>query len=240
MLVRAPGANVEKICLKEPRSSFAESYKILRTSLLLSSGGTPPKNILVTSVMPGEGKTVTSINLALSIAQAARSVLLVDSDLRKPRIHKVFGLNNDKGLSTYLAGASDSDIICKDVIPNLSIIPSGPVPPNPSELLSSVNMHTLLDALNPKFDFIIWDTTPLLTVTDSLILSKCLDGTIIVTKSGYATYEGVRKALRLLGDMGSHFLGVVINGLDLKKNSFYHRYYGYGYYYGYGEQNKER
>jgi capsular exopolysaccharide synthesis family protein len=215
--------------LKEPQSVFAESYKVLRTAILLSSAVTPPKNILVTSVSPGEGKTVTSVNLAMTIAQASHSVLLVDSDLRKPRVHKIFGLHNSKGLSTYLAGASDIDIICNGVVPNLSIIPSGPVPPNPSELLSSGRMYDLIRALNEKFDFIIWDAAPLLTVTDSLILSKILDGTIIVTKAGQTAYDSVSRALKSLSDIESHFLGIVINGLDVRKNDYYARYYHYGY-----------
>jgi capsular exopolysaccharide synthesis family protein len=228
-LLKSGEKSMEEILLKEPQSVFAESYKVLRTAILLSSAVTPPKNILVTSVSPGEGKTVTSVNLAMTIAQASHSVLLVDSDLRKPRVHKIFGLHNSKGLSTYLAGASDIDIICNGVVPNLSIIPSGPVPPNPSELLSSGRMYDLIRALNEKFDFIIWDAAPLLTVTDSLILSKILDGTIIVTKAGQTAYDSVSRALKSLSDIESHFLGIVINGLDVRKNDYYARYYHYGY-----------
>jgi capsular exopolysaccharide synthesis family protein len=228
-LLKSGEKSMEEILLKEPQSVFAESYKVLRTAILLTSAVTPPKNILVTSVSPGEGKTVTSVNLAMTIAQASHSVLLVDSDLRKPRVHKIFGLHNSKGLSTYLAGASDIDIICNGVVPNLSIIPSGPVPPNPSELLSSGRMYDLIRALNEKFDFIIWDAAPLLTVTDSLILSKILDGTIIVTKAGQTAYDSVSRALKSLSDIESHFLGIVINGLDVRKNDYYARYYHYGY-----------
>jgi len=228
-LLKSGEVRMEEILLKEPHSVFAESYKVLRTAILLSSAVNPPKNILVTSPAPGEGKTVTSVNLAMTIAQAAHSVLLVDSDLRKPRVHKIFGLNNTKGLSTYLAGASDMNIISKEVVPNLNVIPSGPVPPNPSELLSSGKMYDLVKALNEKFDFIIWDAAPLLTVTDSLVLSKVLDGTIIVTRGGQTTYESVSRALKSLNDIEAHFLGVVINGLDVKKDDYYYRYYNYGY-----------
>ena len=228
-LLKADEKSMEDILLKEPHSVFAESYKVLRTAILLSSAVTPPKNILVTSAAPGEGKTVTSVNLAMTIAQAAHSVLLVDSDLRKPRVHKIFGLDNSKGLSTYLAGASDMNIICKGTVPNISIIPSGPVPPNPSELLSSGRMYDLIRTLNERFDIIIWDAAPLLTVTDSLVLSKILDGTIIVTKAGLTTYESVSRALKSLNDIEAHFLGVVINGLDVRKNEYYYRHYHYGY-----------
>lgn len=228
-LLKSGGNSMEEILLKEPHSVFAESYKVLRTAILLSSAVTPPKNVLVTSPSPGEGKTVTSVNLAMTIAQAAHRVLLVDSDLRKPRVHKIFGLDNSKGLSTYLAGASGIDIICKGTVPNLSIIPSGPVPPNPSELLSSGRMYDLIGVLNEKFDIIIWDAAPLLTVTDSLVLSKILDGTIIVTRAGQTTYESVSRALKSLNDIEAHFLGVVINGLDIRKNEYYYRQYQYGY-----------
>lgn len=228
-LLKSGGNSMEEILLKEPHSVFAESYKVLRTAILLSSAVTPPKNVLVTSPSPGEGKTVTSVNLSMTIAQAAHRVLLVDSDLRKPRIHKIFGLDNSKGLSTYLAGASGIDIICKGTVPNLSIIPSGPVPPNPSELLSSGRMYDLIGVLNEKFDIIIWDAAPLLTVTDSLVLSKILDGTIIVTRAGQTTYESISRALKSLNDIEAHFLGVVINGLDIRKNEYYYRYYHYGY-----------
>ncbi len=228
-LLRSGPNCMEDILLKEPHSLYAESYKVLRTAILLSSAVTPPKNILMTSAAPGEGKTVTSVNLAMTIAQAAHSVLLVDSDLRKPRVHKIFGLDNSKGLSTYLAGASDMDIICKCTVPNISIIPSGPVPPNPSELLSSGRMYDLIRSLNERFDIIIWDAAPLLTVTDSLVLSKILDGTIIVAKAGLTTYESVSRALKSLNDIEAHFLGVVINGLDVNKHEYYYRHYHYGY-----------
>lgn len=143
---------------------------------------------------PEEGKTVTSVNLAMTVARSGYSVLLIDGDLRKPRIHTIFRLNNLSGLSTYLAGASsDINIVFRKPVTNLSVIPSGPLPPNPSELLGSHKMIELLEVLNEKFDVIIWDSPPLMTVTDSLILSKMLDGTIIVTRAGKTTYEMVSR-----------------------------------------------
>ncbi|MDA8239689.1 MAG: polysaccharide biosynthesis tyrosine autokinase [Nitrospiraceae bacterium] len=228
-LLKDKGKSMDQIVRDEPQSAFAESYKVLRTAILLSSAVNPPKNILITSISPGEGKTVTSVNLAMTIAQSEHKVLLVDSDLRKPRIHKIFGMDNSRGLSTYLAGASDMDIIGRDVVPNLSIIPSGPIPPNPSELLSSGKMFDLLKRLNELYDIVIWDAAPLLTVTDSLILSKILDGTIIVTKAGETTYENVGRGMKSLHDIEAHFLGVVINALDVRHSDYYyHRYYNYG------------
>jgi len=228
------GENIEEIILKEPQSAFAESYKTIRTAIMLSSAVKHPQNILITSMGPEEGKTVTSVNLAMTIAGSGYSVLLIDSDLRKPRIHTIFGLNNLSGLSTYLAGASsDINIVFKRPLTNLSVIPSGPLPPNPSELLGSNRMNELIRILNEKFDVIIWDSPPLMTVTDSLILSKILDGTIVITRAGKTTYDIVRRGLKLLkgrreDDIKSHVLGVVINAIDVKKSDYYYyRYYNY-------------
>jgi capsular exopolysaccharide synthesis family protein len=227
--------DIEQIIMNEPQAVIAENYKSIRTAILLSSANKPPQNLLITSMGPEEGKTVTSTNLAITIAQSEYTVLLVDSDLRKPRIHKIFGIENTKGLSTYLAGASPDINISSGPIKNLSILPSGPLPPNPSELLGSNKMYQLMKALNEKFDIIIWDSPPLMTVTDSFILSRILDGTIIVTRAGKTTYEIVRRGLRSLkgrreGDIQSHVLGIVINALDLKKSDYYYyRYYNYYY-----------
>lgn len=220
---------IEKLVEKEPLSPFTENYKAIRTALLLSAADQPPKRILITSAQPGEGKTVTAINLATAIAQSEYKVLLIDADLRKPRIHKALGLHNTKGLSTYLAGASDMDIIQPGPVPNLSVIPSGPVPPNPSELLSSNRLNFMIRALSEEYDILIFDSAPLLSVTDALILSKVLDGTVIVAKAGKTVYDDVKRALKSLSDLNAHTLGVVINAFDTKKNEYYYRYYNYYY-----------
>jgi len=228
--------NIEELLIQKPQSSFSEHYKNLRTSLLLSSASKPPQNILVTSMGPEEGKTVTSMNLALTIAESDYSVLLIDSDLRKPRVHSIFGLSNEKGLSTYLAGTSQNIDVIKGPKDNLSIIPAGPLPPNPSELLSSYKLHELIGVLRERYDIIIWDSPPLLTVTDGLILSRVLDGTVIVTKAGKTTFEIVQRGLKAIrgrraDDPGSHILGVVINGIDVKKSDYYYyKDYYHGYY----------
>jgi succinoglycan biosynthesis transport protein ExoP len=237
--------NIEEIILKEPQSVYAESYKPIRTAIMLSSANNPPRNILITSMGPEEGKTSTAVNLAVTIARSGYSVLLVDADLRKPRIHTIFRLNNLSGLSTYLAGASpDIETIFKRPLTNLSIIPSGPVPPNPSELLGSTRMSELIGFLSEKFDIIIWDSPPLMTVTDSLILSKFLDGTIIVAKSGKTTYEIVGRGLKKFKgrretDMESRVLGVVINAFDTKKSDQYYYYQYYNYYPSSEEESKQ-
>ena len=233
-LLETQEEGIEDIILKEPQSIYAESYKTIRTAILLSSASKPPQNIHITSMGPDEGKTVTSVNLATTIARSGYSVLLVDSDLRRPRIHSIFRLNNLSGLSTYLAGATyDIDTVFKRPLTNLSIIPSGPIPPNPSELLGSQRMHELMAVLNDRFDVVVWDSPPLMTVTDSLILSKILDGTILVIKAGKTTYEIADKGLRVLKgrretDLESRVLGVVLNGLDIKKgDQYYYQYYNY-------------
>lgn len=233
-LLESKEEGITDIILKEPQSIFAESYKSIRTAILLSSAEKPPQNILITSMGPEEGKTATSVNLAIAVARSGYSVLLVDGDLRKPRIHSIFRLNNLSGLSTYLAGATpDIDTVFKRPLSNLSVIPSGPVPPNPSELLGSHRMNELLKVLNESFEVIIWDSPPLMSVTDSLILSKNLDGTIIVARAGKTTYDIVIRGLKLLqgrreSDTQSHVIGLVINAFDIKKgDQDYYNYYNY-------------
>lgn len=225
--------NITDIILKEPQSIYAESYKTIRTSIFLSSSDKPPQNILIVSTGPEEGKTVTSVNLAVTIARSGHSVLLVDADLRKPRIHSIFKLNNLSGLSTYLAGATpDINTLYKRPLSNFSVIPSGPIPPNPSELLGSKRMQDFIRIVNTEFEVIIWDSPPLMTVSDSLILSRITDGTIIVARAGKTTYDIVRRGLNLLqgrreNDIHSHVLGIVINAFDIKKGDYYHKLYNY-------------
>jgi len=250
-----PGSPIDTMVLKEPTSTLAENYKAIRTSLLLSSAERPPRCVLVTSTGPGEGKSTTTANLAVAIAQSDYKVLLIDADLRRPRMHKIFGLNNAKGLSTFLAGASDVDAIQQGPLPNLNIITSGPIPPNPSELLGSQRMNDVLTELgdpskdtagkifpnlDKKYDIIIIDSPPLLTVTDSLILSRITDGTILVTSADKTTYDDLGKGLKTLAGMNAYVIGVVMNLIDLKKaDYYYYRYLGYYYSSSYKGQDSE-
>lgn len=221
---------IEELVRKDPQSHLAENYRVIRTNLLLSSAEKHPKHIVVTSTAPQEGKTTTAVNLATILAQSGDPILLIDADLRRPRIHRIFDMDNGAGLSTYLAGASDIRFATIEMLPNLRVLPAGPLPPNPSELLGSNRMKELIGSLGQQFDFVIWDSPPLFTVAESLILSKMMNGTIYVVKAGKTTYEDLRQGLKSLADIDSRCLGIVINGLDLKQsNRYYHRYYRYYY-----------
>jgi len=218
--------HIEKVVADEPSSVLTENYRAVRSAVMLSSAGEPPKSLLITSMAAGEGKTTTAANLAVAIAKTGKNVLLVDSDLRRPRLHKIFEMDNSRGLSTFLAGASNGKVLQQSSMENLSVMTSGPIPPTPSELLNSPRMKLLVKSLSSKFGIIIFDSAPVMSVTDSQILSKVSDGTIIVARSGQTTYDTARKGLKILKDIDSRILGLVINAVDTKKN-------GFDYYYGY-------
>jgi capsular exopolysaccharide synthesis family protein len=225
-LCRASQGEIEGIVLKEPLSSFAENYKMLRSTLLLSAADAPPRKIVITSPGVGEGKTATAINLALALAQSEKTVVLIDADMRKPRIHKIFKMANDIGLSTYLAGANAGGILKKGTLPNLSVITSGPVPPNPADLIASARMQSLIEFLSDKFDFIICDAPPTLVVADARVMSRNFEGTLLVIKAHQTTFEMAARAIKSLKDVNAKVLGLMINGLDPKKSDHY-----YGEYY---------
>ncbi|MBW2592922.1 MAG: polysaccharide biosynthesis tyrosine autokinase [Deltaproteobacteria bacterium] len=228
-----------KMVLDEPSSALAESFKSLRTSIMLSSSDSPPQTILVTSMAPKDGKTTIASNLAIAIAASESSVLLIDCDLRRPMLHEIFGLKNTRGLSTFITGASDMNIIQDLPVKNLSVITSGPIPPNPSELLISKRLKELIHALKDKFDFVIIDTPPVMSVSDTLIVSKIVDASLIVTRFGKTTYEMMNHGLKSMADIESKIIGTVINAVDEKKSG-YHYYYHYNKeYYQYHSSDKQ-
>jgi polysaccharide biosynthesis transport protein len=204
--------------LTEPTSEMAESFRILRTSILLSTAPRPPQMLLVTSANPREGKTCTAVNLALGLAQRGGRVLVVDADLRNPGVSKPLGLAeyDMPGLSSYLTGAYDIESALQPVaeIPNLWVLPSGPVPPNPAELLSSPVMEGMVRDLRRRFDHIVLDSPSLLLVTDATLLSAWVDGVVLVVESGVASRGGVKWARRILDQAGARILGAVLNKLD--------------------------
>lgn len=226
---------IELITLDESRSAFAEEFKSIRTSVMLSSADHPPACLAVSSMMPSEGKTTTATNLAASIALSGKKVILIDGDLRKPRIHTIFKLHNSRGLSTYLAGGTTLDAIQTGPHENLSILTAGPIPPNPSELLSSRRLREMIEELKTRFDLVIFDTAPVISVTDTLIIGTAVEGLILVTRAEQTTYEVLEKGIKQLQDVKATILGLVVNAFDRSKYQYYYgKYYGkyYGTYYG--------
>jgi succinoglycan biosynthesis transport protein ExoP len=228
-----------QIAALESRSSVAEAYRVLRTSVMLSSAGGPPKMILVTSGQPGEGKTTTTVNTAVSLAQLGASVLIIDCDLRKPSTHKVFGVDHSRGVSTYLSrDVPIEDLIQKLPVPNLSLLACGPIPPNPAELISSEKMKNMLHLLAERYDHILIDSPPLMHVTDPVILSTMVDGVIIVVHAGKSTRDVVRRARQELTSVGAKIFGVVLNNVDFRRDG-YDNYYYSRYYESYGNDRSE-
>ncbi len=216
--------------LTDTSSLIAESFKGLRTSIFLSSAEQPPKRLLVTSVTPGEGKSSISACLAATIAQTGKKVLLIDADMRRPVQHKNFTIENKSGLSSFIAGVSNQeDSIGLDVQENLDLMTAGPIPPNPSELLGSKKFEQILLNTGNEYDMIIIDTPPLASVTDPLVLSKLVDGVIIVTWAGKTTYEMLGKGLKQLKEIDAPLTGLVLNRFSAKKSGYYYNYGDYYY-----------
>ncbi len=218
------------ITLEERNSPTAEAYRHLRTSLLFSSAGKPPQTILVTSSQPAEGKTTTAINTAITLAQSDVDVILIDCDLRRPRLHSHFGLDNSQGLTNYLSGEKATENLIKSApgLPRLKIITSGPIPPNPAELLSSNEMKNLLQFLKGRFKHIIVDSPPAISFTDAAILSTLVDGVVLVAMAGKSSIHLMRQFKLRLANIGARIYGVVLNGI--KSGSMEYDYYGAGYY----------
>ncbi len=226
---------VELITQVRPQSQMAESYRALRTSLLLSNLGAPPKMIMITSALPQEGKTTTSINCAVVLAQKGVRVLLVDADLRRPSIHKILGMGPRSGLSNVLTGSSTLEevVTSSSVLPNLSILSAGTPPPNPAELLASTNMRDMLEKLRGEYDHIVIDTPPALSVTDAVVLSPRADAIVLVIRSGHTTKQALRRSRDILMQVNAKLSGVLLNAVDLTSPD-YHYYYEYqGKYAGY-------
>jgi capsular exopolysaccharide synthesis family protein len=223
----APGDPTALAMISDARSPIAEAYRHLRTSLLLSSAGQPPKTILVTSSQPSEGKTTTAINTAFMLAQTGAEVLVVDCDLRRPRLHAHFGAPNTKGLTNWLAGETDIDSLMQTCSQqgNLKFLTSGPVPPNPAELLGSDEMRKLLTILTERFAHVVIDSPPAISFTDASILSTMVDGVVLVVHGGRSSRAVVRRAKQQLLDVGAHIFGVVLNNVKQETQDYY--YSGY-------------
>lgn len=214
-----------------PKSPISEAYRVLRTNIQYSSFDTPLKSVVITSSIPGEGKTTTVSNLAITFAQLGSKVLLIDADLRKPKIHKIFSIENHCGLTNILVNRDDyKKYINKSAIENLDIITCGVIPPNPSELLTSNAMRSFIQKTKEDYDIVFLDSPPIGTVTDAAIISTIVDGTILVAASGVVDSVTLLEAKEQLDKVNANIIGVVLNKVD--KNSqgkyYYYQYYYYG------------
>jgi capsular exopolysaccharide synthesis family protein len=223
---------------EQPQSQMAEAFRALRTSLLLSRADQPPQIILVTSALPKEGKTTAAVNLAITLAQLGDRTLLIDADLRKPGIARLLGLNDGagSGLSTYLAGAAEleSCLLPCPSVPELNVLPAGPVPPNPADLLSSQRLTVALEWLRERFKFIVIDSPPIMAATDAVILSPWADGVVLVARSGETPKNAFARAQELLANVKCRLLGVVLNAVNTTSPDYYYSYRYYPYYGDYG------
>jgi succinoglycan biosynthesis transport protein ExoP len=231
---------IELVAQHLPKSQMAEAFRALRTALLLSQPEHPPQVILVTSALPREGKTTAAANLAVTLAQLGDKTVLIDADLRKPGVGRLLNLGSGKyaGLSSYLAGASTLDqvTIPHPSIPNLAAIPTGPLPPNPADLLSSHKLAEAIAELRTKFKFVVIDSPPIMAATDAVILSVQTDGVLLVVRSGETPKEAFTRTRDLLVSVKSRLLGVVLNAVDASAPDYYYSYRYYPYSYGYGQQ----
>jgi succinoglycan biosynthesis transport protein ExoP len=245
------GMTSELATVAQPQSVVSEAYRALRTSILLSTSRHAPQLILISSGQPREGKTTTALNLAITLAQRGDRVVLIDTDLRRPRIHRSFQLTNDRGLSTFLTSQATPEELPRPVrqVPNLFVITSGPTPPNPAELLSSEPLEALFAELRRHFDFIVLDSPPAISVADSMILAAHADGVMLVVHGGVTTRETLKHTTKLMSSVNARVLGIVLNNVDVRSvdyKYYYMNYYG-DYYrhmlegqgYGYGAEDRE-
>ena len=225
----------------EQHMALSEAFRTLRTSVLLSTADRPPRALLVTSSQPGEGKTTISANLAISLAQLGRRVLLIDGDMRRPCIHRAFQVKEGAGLVSYLTGQRAwQEAVQTTRVPGLDVLVCGPIPPNPAELLSSDRMRLLIREVVGEYDFVVLDSPPLLNVADSRVLATLVEGVVLVVKGGATPRELVQRAQSNIRDVGAHVIGVVLNNLDVRADDYYYyRYHSYGYYSSWDEHTEK-
>lgn len=231
------GASKSELLINvDGRSPLAEAYRHLRTSVLLSTAGRAPKSLLVTSSLPGEGKTTTAVNTAISLAQTGVSVVIIDADMRRPRLQTIFGMQGQAGLSSILSSEVSEDDMLKmirhDEATGLGVLTSGPIPPNPAELLGSDQMRRLLAALQANYTHVVVDSPPVSSFTDGVLISTMVDGVLLVVHGGKSSRHIVRRSKQLLNDVGAKIFGVVLNNVNLRSHEYYYyqSYYGQKYY----------
>ncbi len=219
------------------RSALAESYRQLRTSVLLSTAGRAPKTLLITSSLPGEGKTTTAVNTAISLAQTGVAVVIIDADMRRPRLRSIFDLSERKGLSSILSSEMKAEemlaLIARDETTGLHVMTSGPIPPNPAELIGSDQMRKLISELSRTFTHIVIDSPPISSFTDGVLIASMVDGVLLVVHGGKSSRSVVRRSRQLLLDVGAKIFGVVLNNVSVRSHDYYYyyqRYYHQSYY----------
>lgn len=233
--------------LLDPNVAFqvTEAYKNLRTNLTFALATKKSKIFAISSSLASEGKSTVACNIAITMAQTASKVLLIDCDLRKPVQHKMYKLKNNKGLSTLLGGIhSFKEVVNERVISNLDVVTSGPIPPNPSEMLGSDNMKVLLEELSKYYDYIVLDTPPINVVTDTLTLLDSIAGIVLIAKQGQSTYDAIGEAIESIKFANGSILGVVVNNVQVvggKYSKYNYRYkYKYSYGYSYGDNASQK
>ena len=223
------------ITINNPKNPAAEAYRVIRTSVQFAQAGKELKTIAITSCTPNEGKSMTVANLAIVLTQAGKSVLIMDCDMRNPTVHKNFNLSNKVGLSSCISmGTAVADAVQETGIEGLDALTSGVIPPNPSELLGSERMQNILQRAKEEYDYVLIDTPPVMPVTDALIVSRFVDGMILVIASAEVKVEMAREVKNQLVNAGANILGVVLNKVRSE-----HHGYGYGYYYYYGHDGEK-
>ncbi|MEW5986976.1 MAG: polysaccharide biosynthesis tyrosine autokinase [Chloroflexota bacterium] len=214
------------IVARQPRSPVSEAYRQVRTNVQFAGVGREIRTMLVTSANPSEGKTTTAANLALTFVQAGKRVILVDADLRRPSQHTRFGLSNNRGLTNLMINEELSpSFLVETATPGLRVLTSGPLPPNPAELLGSERMREILNWLKGLADYVIVDSPPILAVTDGVVLSRLVDTTVFVVNAAKTRYQALTAAVEQLTAVSSHVAGVILNQLDQKSGRYYYHYY---------------
>ena len=249
---RSAGGRTKRRTLMDENIAFpvTEAYKNLRTNISFALSTKKNKMFVVSSALAAEGKSTVAANIAITFAQNSNKVLLVDGDLRKPVQHRIFNVKNEKGISTLISGTDQpEDAVHMNVIDNLDIITSGPIPPNPSEMLGSDSMKELLKELSSQYDYIIIDTPPINIVTDALTLFDTIAGVLLVAKHAQSTYDAIEEAIESIKMADGSVLGIILNNVEMTggkyggKYSYKYRYgykYGYKYGYGYGYRRSKR
>ncbi|MDX6611680.1 MAG: polysaccharide biosynthesis transport protein [Blastocatellia bacterium] len=228
--------NPELLINLDGRSALAESYRQLRTSILLSTAGRAPKSLLITSSLPGEGKTTTAVNTAISLAQTGAKVIIIDADMRRPRLQGIFDFKDREGLSSILSTEMTEEqmlaVVKSDPASGLHVLTSGPIPPNPAELIGSDQMRRLIAVLSSNFTHIVVDSPPISSFTDGVLISSMVDGVLLVVHGGRSSRSVVKRSRQQLNDIGAKVFGVVLNNVNLQTHDYYYyqQYYNRSYY----------